>query len=422
MNWIKRLTTLLFLCLLASHATAQEFEIYVVDVGPNRGPPQQVIKYDMNGENPEVFIDGPISRPQEILFLEDRGVALVSNLGTNRINRHDATTGEFIDVFASNIAQPTRIRIGPDGLLYVLQWVGTGRVLRYDLDGNFVDEFTTVGVPNSIGLDWDAAGNLYVSSFNNANVRRFDAQGNDLGLFITSNLVGPTNIWFDDNGDLIVLDWSGGSIKRYDANGVFQGVMVAGLGEPEGVDFLDNGHFIIGNGTTSAVKEYMPDGTFVGDRVASGTGGLAKPNGVTIRPLGIPFEINFGLTGAWFNPATAGQGILVEIIPSRNEVFAAWFTYEEGGQKVGAPEHRWLTAQGVYEGNSAELSLISTSGGEFDLGTPVANAVVGTATLSFSDCESARFDYALDGGPSGGFDMVRIAPDVLCGSLLGTSN
>ena len=48
------------------------------------------MKYDENGENPEVFITTPLNRPQDILFLEDRGEALVSNLGDNRITRHDA--------------------------------------------------------------------------------------------------------------------------------------------------------------------------------------------------------------------------------------------------------------------------------------------------------------------------------------------
>jgi hypothetical protein len=406
------------LVILSSQAVAQGFDLYVVDVGPSRGPPWQILKYDGNGLNPEIFISDQLNRPQDILFLEDQGVALVSSLGSNRITRHDAATGALIDNFATNLSQPTRIKIGPDNLLYALQWAGNGRVLRYDLDGNFVGEFTQVGVSNSIGMDWDAQGNLYVASFNARHVRQFDPQGNDLGLFITTNLDGPTNVWFAESGDLLVMDWSAGSIKRFDPEGAFVSTLVAGLREPEGIDFLDNGNFLLGNGGTSAVKEYRPNGTFVGDFVAVALGGLAKPNAVRIRPLGTPFEINFGLTGAWFNPNTSGQGLLVEIIPSSGKVFVAWFTYETLNQKIGAPEHRWLTAVGDYSGSTTQLVLTSTSGGLFDQPDSVATDPVGSATLTFSDCTTARFDYQFDQGPTGGFDMIRITPDVLCASLL----
>ena len=129
-------------------------------------------------------------------------VVLISNLSSGNINRHNINSGQFIDSFATNIGGPTRIKIGPDGLLYVLQWTGDGLVQRYQLDGTFVDNFTSVGVFQSIGLDWDNEGNLYVSSYNNGangSVRKFDPEGNDLGLLIDTGLQGPTDIWFDNS-------------------------------------------------------------------------------------------------------------------------------------------------------------------------------------------------------------------------------
>jgi hypothetical protein len=117
------------------------------------------------------------------------------------------------------------MKIGSDNLLYVLQWARNGKVKRYQLDGTFVDDFTDVGVAQSIGLDWDQAGNLYVSSFNGALVRKFNSNGQDMGLFITTNLVGPTNIWFDDgvdffpDGNILIGNRRTGSVKMYDSNG-----------------------------------------------------------------------------------------------------------------------------------------------------------------------------------------------------------
>lgn len=75
------------------------------------------------------------------------------------------------------------MKVGPDSLLYVLQWNGVGKVRRYQLDGTYLGEFTTTGVSQSIGIDWDNKGNLYVSSYNGDLVRKFDTAGVDYGNF-----------------------------------------------------------------------------------------------------------------------------------------------------------------------------------------------------------------------------------------------
>ena len=264
---------------------AQNYSVYVSDAGNFNNPPWQILKFDENGENGEVFISDHLAWPQDIMFLESNGTVLISNLNTNRISKFDAATGAFISEFTTGIAGPTRMEIGPEGLLYVLQAFGNGRVRRYNLDGSLVDEFTTVGVSNSIGIDWDAAGNFYISSYTDKNVRKFSPTGADLGLFINSNLAGPTNIWFADNGDLLSLDFDGAAVKRFDSNGTYLGVLISGLPQCEGVEFLPNGNLLIGVGGTSSVREYNSSGAFVGDFVQPGTLGLLTPNAVVVRNL-----------------------------------------------------------------------------------------------------------------------------------------
>lgn len=260
--------------------------IYVSDaVGFDTGP-WNIYRYDEDGQNPIVFIDSGLAWPQDILFLEDENQVLISNLNSGEINRHNANTGALIGSFATGINGPTRIKIGPDNLLYVLQWAGNGRVLRYQLDGTFVDEFTSVRVSQSIGLDWDDNNNLYVSSFDGATVRKFDPDGQDLGLFVTSNLQGPTNIWFDEAGNLMVLDWSGDSVEQFDANGHHVKTLISsGLDQVEGVDFFPNGNFLIGSGGTKEVKLYSPSGSLIETVVSAGSGGLVRPNAVRIRTI-----------------------------------------------------------------------------------------------------------------------------------------
>ncbi len=267
-------------------SSAPRSEVYVSDAGSNASPPFQILKFDTNGNNPEVFIDQNLAWPQDIVFIEDQSVVLISNLNSGTITRHDINTGNYINDFASNIGGPTRMRIGSDGLLYVLQWTGNGLVRRYQLDGTFVDQFTDRGVYQSIGLAWDDQGNLYVSSYNdgsNGSVRKFDANGRDQGLLINNGLQGPTDIWFNEDSRLMINDWTAGAILEYDLSSSTLSRVVNGLNKPEGVALLSEGNYLIGNGGTSSVKMYNSDNEFVQDFIRSGDGGLLTPNAVVVR-------------------------------------------------------------------------------------------------------------------------------------------
>lgn len=260
-----------------------DYDVYVSDAGNFQNPPWQILKFDVTGRNPSVFINTNLAWPQDILFLEQSNEVLISNFTSGRITKHNATTGDFIEDFATGLSGPTRIKIGQDGLLYVLQWNGTGIVLRYNLDGSFEDEFTSVGVTQSIGMDWDANGNFYVSSYNGDLVRRFDSNGNDLGVFINSNLAGPTNIWFDESGDLLVSDYDGTAVKRFDSSGNYEADFLRGLSNSEGIGLLPSGNILVGNGASNSVKMFSSDGTFIRDFIPSGSGNLIAPNAVVIR-------------------------------------------------------------------------------------------------------------------------------------------
>jgi sugar lactone lactonase YvrE len=240
-----------------------------------------------------------------------------------------------------------------------LQWNNIAPVRRYELDGTFVDDFTSVGVNQAIGLDWDTAGDLYVSSYNGAFVQRFDTNGDNLGFFVTTDLAGPTNIWFDDAGDLLVSDFDGGNVRRFDSGGNYREDFILGILMAEGVDFYPNGDILIGSGGTEEVRRYDSNGQFLEATVERGAGGLLKPNAVVLREQFADFVINAGLNDAWFNASTPGQGFFVTVFPDSGQVFLAWFTYdtERPDESVtailGEPGHRWLTAFGPYEGDTA---------------------------------------------------------------------
>jgi hypothetical protein len=404
-------------CCLAFKATAQGEEIYVVDTGNFSAGPFQILKYNDDGTNPALVTNTNLSQPQDIFFLEDKNIMLVSNLLSGSITSYNAETGAYIGIFAQGIGGPTRMKLGPDNLLYVLQWQGNGTVRRYQLDDTYLGEFTTVGVNQSIGLDWDQAGNLYVSSFADRTVRKFDSNGVDQGLFINSGLSGPTNIWFEANGDMLVADWSGGFVRRFDSNGNFLSNYIGGLSQAEGIGYLANGNLLIGNGGTSAVKMYDSSGAFISDVVSSGSGGLLKPNAVIVRKIPSMFKINAGLNDAWVSAGAPLQGMFVTVFPDLNLVFVAWFTFDSvvpiGGSPAvfGANDQRWVTGVGTIDGNTAEIKMELTSGGSFNssVPTPVQDTNYGTLVLVFENCSSGIATFNFPGvGQAGEFMINRV--------------
>ena len=283
---MKSKTTKLLGLLLACFSlqlSSQDFDVYISDAGNFNNPPWQVLKADMNGENLEKVTSDHLGWPQDIVFLENENAMLVTNLNDGTISKFNADTGAFMEEFATGIGGPTRMEIGPDSLLYVLQWQGNGLVKRYQLDGTYVDDFTQTGVGNSIGIAWDADDNLYVSSYNGNYVKKFGLNGEDLGNFISSNLSGPTNIWFNAAGEFFVANWNGGTVGRFDSGGNFQGVFISGVPEVEGVDFFPNGDIALGVGGQAVVRIYDSNGNFIKDLFPAGSLGLIRPNAVVFR-------------------------------------------------------------------------------------------------------------------------------------------
>jgi len=140
--------------------------------------------------------------------------------------------------------------------------------------------------------------------------------------------------------------------------------------------------------------------------------------GMSAEPQADTLEITPAFNDAWYNPNTAGQGFFITVLPQANVVFLSWFTYDTdqandiGEAHLGEPDHRWLTAQGPIEGDSAELTVYITSGGRFDSSDAVQNRPDGTILLSFDGCNSGTVSYNI---PSierqGSIPIERVVPD-----------
>ena len=124
----------------------------------------------------------------------------------------------------------------------------------------------------------------------------------------------------------------------------------------------------------------------------------------------VTFQINAGHSGAWFNPATSGQGQFIDVEPESQFMFVSWFTYTDAASD-NPNEQQWYTAQGNYSGNTATLDLFETLGGKFDDPQAVTTTQIGEVSLNFIDCGQGQMTYQIDGEElSGSFPLQRVIP------------
>ncbi len=140
-----------------------------------------------------------------------------------------------------------------------------------------------------------------------------------------------------------------------------------------------------------------------------------------------PIELlNPGLNDAWFNVDTDGQGFFVTVFPELGLVSLAWFTYDtvlppaDANVTLGDAGHRWLTALGAFDGNSAVLEIGVASGGIFDTASGIERSMDGTIVLSFETCDKGTVEYDITSiGRKGTVQIQRVAADniALCETL-----
>ncbi|MCB1567098.1 MAG: intradiol ring-cleavage dioxygenase [Xanthomonadales bacterium] len=152
----------------------------------------------------------------------------------------------------------------------------------------------------------------------------------------------------------------------------------------------------------------------------SALGGLAG-TGATKSGKSLGTVNQRGLTGIWYNPATSGQGLLFEAFPDLlgegiGLILGGWFTFDTSAGGVEA--QRWFSLSGeLLDGkNASAVTIYRNVGGRFDEPPITFGQAVGSGSIQFDDCDTARFDYNLDDGQSGSIPLVRITSNLTCSS------
>lgn len=143
------------------------------------------------------------------------------------------------------------------------------------------------------------------------------------------------------------------------------------------------------------------------------------------------FRINEGLNDAWYNKATDGQGFFITVFPEIRLMFLSWFTFDtqrppdDVQANLGDPGHRWITAQGPYDGSRADLTVNITTGGVFNSPLPIPQSHPdGNIRVDFEDCNSGTVTFHIPSiDKQGAVPIERITLDLVpvCEQLDGVS-
>jgi hypothetical protein len=182
-------------------------------------------------------------------------------------------------------------------------------------------------------------------------------------------------------------------------------------------------NFVIGSGATVAGLlasiQSTPDMTLYANTLAMNPTDLADI-AAYIALGSAPNRDQHGFTGSWYEAATTGQGIELEVFPSSTlstgSMFVSWFTFDTAAG--GADHQRWYTASGslVFGQPIVPLTIDQNISGNFDA-PPITNSQpVGTATLYFDTCTSGSFSYSFSDGTGrmGTMPLTRLTQNVTC--------
>ncbi len=232
--------------------------------------------------------------------------------------------------------------------------------------------------------DWIAQGAQAASTVNQPPVANDDVASTDFGQSVRVEVLANDS---DPDGDSLVLD--------------DVGTPAHGSARIEGRSIVYTPAF--GFSGVDVFSYTVSDGQAVSGAQVSVT--VAQP----------PFELNFGLSGSWFNPSTDGQGFVFEVVPEDQVLVVYWYTYTGTGQGG----QQWLVGAGPYSGNRAIVDLQRPVGGVFDQPGGVDRENWGSVEVEFTSCTEGWFNYqSTVDQVAGEIPMVRITADPLCQALL----
>jgi len=200
-----------------------------------------------------------LHRPQSGVMDDKQQKLYITDVGKKSIYVFDLKSGK-VDIWEGidsdrNFYAPIALCLMGDEQLFVTD-SERGLVLRFDLEGNFLDQHGENVFSRPTGIACDSVANrLYVADSVKHNIVIFDRQGNVLNTFGgkgegKGKLNSPTHLSFND-GKLFVSDTLNARVQVFDADGNWlnsfgeRGMYVGNLPRPKGVAVDSHGHIYV---------------------------------------------------------------------------------------------------------------------------------------------------------------------------------
>lgn len=250
---------------------------------------------------------------------DDRSLTIVAGNGTSGLAEDGVTAVD------ASLGEPAGIAFGPGGELFLMDH-HNHRVREVDASGIITTvvgggptgrgngSFAGDGGPavaarifESVGIAFDAAGNLYIADSLNQRIRRVDGSGiittfagnggpsgitpiEDGSRAVEVPLLNPWYLAVDPKGDLAFSDVGLNAILRMDTDGLISKVPVD-VRNPNGVGFDAEGNLYVADTDNQRILEIAADGT-VRTIAGTGTAGFSGDGGPAIEAqIHDPFDL-----------------------------------------------------------------------------------------------------------------------------------
>jgi len=390
--------------------------VAVVDSDPTSATVNTVIATITVGVRPEIIAVNPSGT-----------AAYVTNSVGNTVSVIDTATNKVTTTIAVG-GVPIGVAFTPDGKKAYVTLADKSRVAVIDTTSNTAATATiALSLGNPVGVVVNPAGTFaYVADYGAGSngqlgmVSVIDV-AKDLEVATIPVGIGPIGIATSPDGSQIyVSNYQSGTVSIIDTatNKATAELVVGSL--PLGISVDSDGAFAYVNLSGSNAVAIID----LSANIARGpitVGSVPNYSAIT-SSAGLTVNLNqHGLTGAWYNQSTSGQGIVLESTADVNgaghgRLFAGWFTYDvtaAGGQ-------RWYSLQGDVSSTdkTAALTIYTGTGGNFATAPSVSPVAVGQATLQFTDCSHGLLRYTFsDGSNRKGFiGLTRLTGGATCTS------
>jgi sugar lactone lactonase YvrE len=349
------------------------------------------------------------------------------------VHIYDVCTGEFLRTLDDNtrIRGPQAIKLGPDGLIWVVS-EEAGTILRYRADTyEYVDTFATVGAPfGATGIAFDGNGQVYVSSYSLSTVRRYVIETRTVNRTITlgANAVGgPDNgLMIAPDGNLYIPGYDTSNVGRYDpASGSLAANYIApragGLRHTRGLLTSPDGSklYVTSEGSGDILRFTTSSGAL--ERTIAT--GLVSPTGIAWHPDGSLLVAHASSKVLKLDPETgAVRGTLIDTTGGLSGVtYLAVLPAGGGGTTTPDPatigSQYWLGGLATMNGNTVDIpdgyvSLGTAFGSAFNA-SQVQRVRWGRLRVQFTSCTEAEFSWESTGAGTanfgnGGYRISRI--------------